>query len=151
MSPDPTTFPVFTYGTLRPGQGNARIITPDVVPGAAPLTVTLPGYRLYANQSRTYPYLMATDLPGGTPVTGTLYLIRDGRAFQRARQMELGAGYDESLVTVTLPDGREMQAIAWTLNPSRAGWCGDLITSGDWCEWEQHNVPDWAGGFAARG
>lgn len=142
---EPHYTPVFCYGTLRPGQYNERILRADMVPNAAPLTVTLQGYRLYANKSRSYPYLVKSDLEADR-VTGTLYLCREGEAFRRTRQMELGAGYDESLVTVTLADGRSMQALAWTW--SRMEWVGDLITSGDWCEWSDQNFPSWSGAFA---
>jgi gamma-glutamylcyclotransferase (GGCT)/AIG2-like uncharacterized protein YtfP len=88
------------------------------------------------------------DPSAEVPVTGTLYLVQDGPAFRRTRQMELGAGYDESLVTVTLPDGRSMQAVAWTLHTSRADRCGELIESGDWCEWSDRNIPRWGTAFA---
>lgn len=138
-------FPVFTYGTLRPGQYNERILRDDIVPGAAPLTAHLPGYRLYANKSESYPYLVKSDLEADR-VTGTLYLVRPGAAFQRTRRMELGAGYDEELVTVTLEGGRGLQALAWTW--SRMDWLGPLITSGDWCAWSEHNFPRWSGAFA---
>lgn len=149
MNPEPEaqTFPVFTYGTLRPGQYNERILRPDMVPGAAPIEVHLPGYLLYANQSHSYPYLVkGADGRAASFVTGTLYLVRPGAAFQRTRRMELGAGYDEELVTVALDDGRSMQALAWTW--SRTDWLGPLITSGDWVEWESRNVPRWSGAFA---
>lgn len=142
--PTAETFYVFTYGTLRPGQYNARLMAGCARPGFAP-EAKLPGHTLYANRSRSYPYLVADDTAEGA-VTGNLYECRHNDAFQMVRRMELGAGYTESLVTVTLPDGREVEALAWLFN--RPEWLGARITSGDWVEWERHNFPDWSGAFA---
>lgn len=142
---NPTTdmpFPIFTYGTLRPGQHNARMLEGAAVPGHTPETATVTGYALYANRSATYPYLVPE---AGSTVTGTLYVVRGNDRFMRVHQMELGAGYDTAYVDAVLPSGRAVKALAWEWR--RGDWLGERIDSGDWCEWRASHEPDWSREF----
>jgi gamma-glutamylcyclotransferase (GGCT)/AIG2-like uncharacterized protein YtfP len=138
-----TEFPIFTYGTLRPGQPLARMLERSLVPGYPPATVTVQGYALYANRSRTYPYLFAEE---GATATGTLYMVRGDKHFMRVHQMELGAGYDTAHVVARGQDGREVEALAWEMR--RPEYLGERIESGDWCQWSEHNFPNWSGSFS---
>ncbi len=135
--------PVFTYGTLRPGQYNARMARGCALDSPAPETVTVDGYALYANGSATYPYLFAQE---GATTTGTLYMMAPNHHFMRIHQMEVGAGYDTVYVDAKLPDGRTVKALAWVM--TRKEYLGARIESGDWCEWSEHNFPKWSGGWA---
>lgn len=124
---------VFTYGTLRPGHYNARFFDGCVI---AAETATVDGFRLYANQGGSYPYLVADDT-ATEPVTGTLYTLdtdaTDG--FIRAHHMELGAGYDFRAVTVHA-NGRDVEdVVVWDWR--KPEWLGDLIPSGDWEVYER--------------
>ncbi len=147
MSPadEITEFAIFTYGTLRPGQHNARMLDGALLLSPAPVTATVAGYALYSNRSRTYPYLVAE---AGAVTTGTLYMVRGNKHFMRVHQMELGAGYDSVYVSATLPDGRTVTALAWEWR--RGEGLGDRIESGDWCDWSDHNFPDWSGAFSRQ-
>ena len=133
-----TTVHVFTYGTLRPGHYNARLFDGCVLSAE---TATVEGFKLYANQGGSYPYLVADDT-ATTPVTGTLYLL-DADAttgFIRAHHMELGAGYDFREVVVTVAeDGREVDALVWDWR--RPEWLGEFIPSGDWEVFEKSARP----------
>ncbi|ASR83975.1 hypothetical protein SEA_SHROOMS_96 [Arthrobacter phage Shrooms] len=132
--------PIFTYGTLRPGQYNAKMVRSGVVQA---LDATVKGFALYANTSDSYPYLVK-DETAETPVQGTLYLLdADGPAFTRADRMELGAGYNREIVTVEVADKQGVKhaidAVCWTW--SRPEWLGTRIAEGDWIAYSATHLP----------
>jgi gamma-glutamylcyclotransferase (GGCT)/AIG2-like uncharacterized protein YtfP len=136
----PESIPVFTYGTLRTGQYNARLLNGGVV---AELDATLTGFTLYANQSDTYPYLVEDDT-ATVPVKGTLYMLDANHpAFTKADRMELGAGYNRQVVEVTVldadGDSHTIPAFCWTWD--RPQWLGRRITSGDWVAYSEEHEP----------
>lgn len=126
---------VFTYGTLRPGMGLDRLLRGAVITAE---TAMVDGYALYANRSRSYPYLVADP---EASATGTLYLLRNGRELRSAHHVELGAGYDAAEVDAKLADGTVVRALAWTW--SRPEHLGDRIPSGDWCVFDAQEQARW--------
>jgi gamma-glutamylcyclotransferase (GGCT)/AIG2-like uncharacterized protein YtfP len=134
-APEGAELYVFTYGTLRPGMGLDRVLRGAVITAE---TATVDGYRLHANTSRSYPYLVADER---STTTGTLYLLRNGQEARSAHRIELGAGYDATEVDAVLADGTSVKALAWEW---RKPWgLGELIPSGDWCIFEEQERARW--------
>lgn len=126
---------VFTYGTLRPGMGLDRMLNGAIITAE---TATVDGYKLHANRSRSYPYLVAEE---GTTTTGTLYLLRNGREIRMVHGVELGAGYDAVEVDAKLADGSSVRALAWEWTKPHG--LGELIPSGDWCIFDAEERRRW--------
>ncbi|ALY09621.1 hypothetical protein SALGADO_97 [Arthrobacter phage Salgado] len=137
---EPKFIPVFTYGTLREGQYNAKMLAGGV---ESAFDATVKGFTLYANTSDSYPYLVK-DETATEPVKGTLYLLNaDHPAFLKADRMELGAGYNREIIKVDVTDKRgevhEIDAICWTWN--RPQWLGARIPDGDWIAYAETHSP----------
>jgi gamma-glutamylcyclotransferase (GGCT)/AIG2-like uncharacterized protein YtfP len=107
--------PIFVYGTLRPGWGNARLWqgrAEPVLDGA----VTVTGYRLTSNGG--FPY--AIPHPGAVTV-GCLIVPDDAEYDRVLEQMDWLEGYphhyDRVIVHAALPEGRGFVE-AWLYTPS---------------------------------
>lgn len=124
---------VFTYGTLRPGCGNDRMLGDYIHVGRA----TAHG-ALHYHECGHYPIYRPFDLDGWEPdsVThGDILLVSD-RELVDVLRMEVLAGYNAEWADVKVyrwPDEpkryEHLEALTF---PWRREYYGDRIESGDW-------------------
>lgn len=126
-------FPIFVYGTLRPGGTLYGMAEFHLV--RRPELALTSGYALYANKSNTYPYLVKGE-PNDI-VTGSLLVLPEGEAFERIIQMEMGAGYDVEILDIQTENLGDMRAFGFVLPKQRSQFLGRRIESGDWLEYEE--------------
>jgi gamma-glutamylcyclotransferase (GGCT)/AIG2-like uncharacterized protein YtfP len=88
------TFPIFVYGTLRPGCTLWSWLAPST-DGKARVAY-LPGHRLYEARGGGYPYLVPAErtYPTQPVVRGTLVHVFNTQDFNDIWNMELKAGYE---------------------------------------------------------
>jgi gamma-glutamylcyclotransferase (GGCT)/AIG2-like uncharacterized protein YtfP len=101
MTEQEKTYPLFLYGTLRPGQGLWPHLK-DSVRGSA-YQAWAPGYRLAYSSAGDYPVMIPVDKrywPEKKIVRGTYVRVVNDAAFQSIWNMELNAGYVAETVTV---------------------------------------------------
>lgn len=130
--------PFFVYGTLRPGQGNHRLIEADL---EGVREARLPGHILYGDG---LPYIAAGGGPASI-VDGDLLLIRPGRYELALRALDRLEGYNppdyEMYVRTRVragfrdgPDGTWQECDTWVyLGGDSFRYDPRLvIASGDW-------------------
>lgn len=125
-------YPMFVYGTLRPGGQLHPMIHNVMVRRPAPASIG--GFQLYANPSKTYPYMTAGLMDD--EVQGDILIVEEGKEFHDVVNMEVGAGYDLVIVPAVLSDGSIIDAIAFVLPQECYAWLGTRIRSGDWLKFE---------------
>jgi gamma-glutamylcyclotransferase (GGCT)/AIG2-like uncharacterized protein YtfP len=110
---------VFVYGTLRPRDGRTGWAgDAEVAPASRGTTAG----RLYYGPG--YPYFVKDVHETGRVVGDVLLFDTRHAAYQDMRRVELGAGYVECEVTVTLESGAMVQALAWDATErSREEYC----------------------------
>ena len=130
---------VFTYGTLRPGQGNASLI--DGL-HATTREAVLAGYTLWANGRYGFPY--ARPAADGH-VVGVVYGLHDEHSVEALDRLDMLEGYSpenveashylRKTVQVRLGDGSTLEAFVYVANP-RTVTGRDLVAIGaDWTTW----------------
>lgn len=115
----------FVYGTLRPGFGNHAYFEDAIMEDMGEGTVK---GRLYA---AGIPFL---DTNANGLVRGNLFAYDpDNPRFIGMACMEMDAGYEWRIVTVTLDDGTEVEAGVWHYD--RANDYAKLIPTGDYADY----------------
>ncbi len=134
-----TNLPFFVYGTLRPGQGNYRLLAGQTV---AEFPATLPGHALYGPG---LPYVTAGE--EDSAVVGDLIYVAAERHAEVLARLDCLEGYrpdrsdnhyDREARTVRYVDvdGAEATTLAWVYLAGR--WArerlrlGERIAGGDW-------------------
>lgn len=121
-SPTPVAF--FVYGTLRPGQGNARLWTVE-----SHVKGSVYGYGLYGRPGHaSYPWMVDTQY---TEVKGDLVWVKPDARMHSIVRMEENAGYTARIVRVyTETMDEPIPAIAFVYPHVPLGT--EQIMSGDW-------------------
>lgn len=121
---------IVVYGTLRKNADknhNFCRFGPQEYLG----DIWLNKFRLYSLGS--YPFIT----PGVGSVFAEIHRVENG-VFSALNRMEMGAGYMcEEIESVDLPDGRQVKASVWVMNPEQAvryinGGRAKVVLSGDW-------------------
>lgn len=125
---------VFVYGTLRPEHGRSGWAGACEVAPAQRGSV--PG-RLYMGPG--YPYALHIPDAPSRVIGDVLTCDADHEMFEYMRRVELGAGYFEREVEVTLEAGGTLLAVMYVATARVARYLEDAleITTGDWFD-----VPD---------
>lgn len=101
-APKEEGFPVFVYGTLRPGFPLWQALKGSVVEG--PFMAWARGYRLAHSAYGNYPVMVPVMKGGFAPerkiVRGTLVYVRNDAAFKSIWDMEVAAGYEAEMIRV---------------------------------------------------
>lgn len=135
--------PVFTYGTLRVGEGNwswalrGKTISNEVA--------TLTGARMFDNVG--FPYVTMTDSVESDIVVGDLFYIRDDLYTQVVADLDglegfRGEGltsnlYDRKIVTITTATGEQVEAYTYLVGADmyeRRVRDYPVIVGGNWLE-----------------
>lgn len=142
----PELYPLFLYGTLRPGQPLWSWIK-ESVRGPARVAYTT-GYRLYSSETGTYPYMVPTPL-GLTArriVRGTLVQLEMTRDVGQIIMMETKAGYElEQVPIMGSPLGETVALANAFVYPSK--YIGYGVPLCDWQDVEGDRLAmlfDWA-------
>lgn len=122
----------FVYGTLRVDGWNFGIADSGCV--AFVENCTARGRVYFVSRDRGYPVAKFDE--EGTIVGDLLVLDRESRSYRHIALMEEGAGYELRKISVTLPDGQEIEAEAWHFIYRPAGY---LIESGNWLKESKEN------------
>lgn len=120
---------LFVYGTLRPG-GTLHAAIEQGVKGTME-GATATGDIYYVTNRGGYP---VANFDGDGTIHGTMLLV-DEYALDAARRIELGAGYTERIVKVTVGD-ETWDAITYH---HHCNYHGDPVPHGDWLWWVEVN------------
>lgn len=123
--------PVFVYGTLRPGQGNYRLLAGKTTQER---TATLKDMRMVTFATGGFPYIL--DNPG-TTVTGTLVDVHPdlwGITLASLDNLEGTPHHYERLVRTVQVDGEDVKAYVYVPPARSQRQYADMVAieSGDW-------------------
>jgi len=137
-------YPVFVYGTLRPGQGNYRLMSDAAIDSTQ---ATLSGHAIYGAH-RGFPYAAEHEDPSAVTVGDIVWLSDTSLGAYARDSMDGLEGFDSDFpssshyervlrdVTFVTPDGHEETVKAWTYmargSARRQLREEDRIADGDW-------------------
>lgn len=128
MTPETVGVPLFTYGTLRIGEGLFPYLRPIML--AADWCAILPGYALHFHRyTKSYPVIVPNS---DAQTVGDIVWCRKGRDLGEILAMEHGCGYDIVRRDVIRGNGETVSAIVceWRHPLTK----GARVRSDDWSD-----------------